>query len=94
MEQDIKFDIETAMQGKLWAYTPVINKDGTGLGIAVANEAGYSPISLWHYSAKTWKEAYEKARELNVEQGKTEDECLNIIASSMAEGSISRGVFP
>jgi len=66
--------------GKVYAFVAVIN-DGYRLGIAVANESGYSPLhgkTFDHYDeAKRWATA------LNQHIGLSQDAALDIIGSTM-----------
>ena len=66
--------------GKVYAFVGVIN-DGYQLGVAVANEQGYSPIS-----GKTF-ERYEEAKQwadgLNEHIGLSKEKALDIIGSTM-----------
>jgi hypothetical protein len=67
---------------KLYAYVAVIDeKEGWALGVAVANEKGYSPIG-----GKTFKwkvEAQELADGLNQHIGLTRDQVAQIVISTM-----------
>lgn len=82
-----KYDIEQAFRGKLWCYVAVINRNHA-LGIAVANERGYSPVP-YHMTSNACTDDYtsrkELANKLNAERGQSESEALNIIASSIAQ---------
>lgn len=82
-----KQDVEEAFRGKLWTYVAVINRNHA-LGIAVANERGYSPVP-YHFTSKHCGDDYtsrkELAKKLNLERGQSENEALNIIASSIAQ---------
>ena len=66
--------------GKVYAFVAVIN-DGYKLGVAVANEYGYSPIEgktfEHYYQAKEW------AAGLNKHIGLSEIEALDIVGSTM-----------
>lgn len=86
---DIQQDVATVFAGKLWAYTPVALQQGWGLGVAVANEAGYSPISAFHYADPSYDAAYIESVRLNTARRMTEDAALDIVASSMAAGRVS-----
>ncbi len=85
MSLEAQHDIAEAFQGKVHAYVPVISpSDFYGIGVAVANESGYMPISAWHYSANTYEEASREADRLNSEiLGMSPDEALRIICSTM-----------
>lgn len=88
MDAILKQDIEESFRGKLWTYTPAIHQNGIGLGVAVANEPGYTPVPLSKYSADRWDDAQKKADELNAERGQDRGAITNIIASSMAQGKV------
>lgn len=77
-------DIFEMFGGKVYAFVPVIRESWIGLGIAVANEKGYSPISSLHYSTDKWNEAQMEADRLNmVHLGLTERTALDIVASTL-----------
>ena len=67
--------------GKAYAFVAVAVKGGWQLGVAVANEAGYNPISgkmfKQHAEATLWADG------LNKHIGLQNDERLDIITSSM-----------
>lgn len=75
--------IEEKFKGKIWAYTPTITGDIPSLGIAVANEKGYCPISAFHASADTYDEMADHADELNLARGLDVNTAFRIIASTM-----------
>ena len=52
-----------------------------GLGVAVANEHGYAPIEGKRFD--TYEEAKRWANELNAHIGRTNDEVLDIVGSTM-----------
>jgi hypothetical protein len=86
-----KSDIETEFAGKLWTYTPAIHNGRQGLGIAVANEAGYTPVPhnmTCEIVVGRYDEATKLADELNAERGQTKRASLEIVASSMAAGKV------
>lgn len=66
---------------KVYAFTAVIGEGGWQLGVAIANESGYNPIS-----GKTFKdqaEAKQWADGLNKHIGRDDDSVLAIICSTM-----------
>jgi hypothetical protein len=66
---------------KVYAFTVVIGDGGWQLGVAVANESGYHPIS-----GKTFKgraEADEWADRLNAHIGRDKLAALHIVGSTM-----------
>ena len=67
-------------QGKVYAFVGVIN-DGYQLGVAVANEQGYSPIEGKKFDS--YDEAKQWAKELNEHIGLSYDAALDIIGSTM-----------
>lgn len=83
MDTLVKIDIEDAFKNKTWSYVPIVTKHGCALGVAVANEKGYSPISLSHYTADTWEEARRQADALNLERGQSKNEAMAIICSTL-----------
>lgn len=80
----IELGIDEMFRGKLWAYTPVIDEKGIGLGIAVANEAGYNPIPLQWCNGEKYDEVREHADELNAERGLSSDCSMRVVMSTMA----------
>lgn len=76
-------DHAQAMVGKVYAYTVAMSKHGFGLGIAVANEDGYWPVSINLYMADSYDDAADEADRLNTSLGLSETDAAGIIASSM-----------
>jgi hypothetical protein len=68
-------------QGKRYAYTVVTDKAGYILGVAVANERGYSPIPGIKF--KTRDEAKVWVNGMNEHIGVSEDTALRIVGSTM-----------
>lgn len=70
-----------AFAGKSYAYHAVVAKGGWQLGIAVANEKGYSPVEGKTFAsqeeAKGWVEG------LNAHIGLSEEDRVRIVISSM-----------
>jgi hypothetical protein len=66
--------------GKAYAFVAVVNK-GYKLGVAVANESGYSPIEGKTFD--NYGEAKQWASELNDHIGLSRDAALDIIGSTM-----------
>ena len=79
-------DINDAFEGKLYAFIPVI-KDGYGLGVAVANEYGYTPVAKFFYTAESMKQAQKDAMALNEAIGRSKESAFDIMFSSMARPS-------
>ena len=88
MDAITKIDVADAFRGKLWAYTAIVDKDGYGLGIAVANEAGYSPVPKFFTQLKSYKDAVAMADSLNTERGLDKRTSIEITCSSMAAGKV------
>jgi len=78
-------DIESAFNGKMIAFTPVF--DGS-LGVAVANEKGYSPIGKNMYLADDdrYDTASTEADRLNEKLGLTDEVATKIIITTMFAG--------
>ena len=78
-----ELEIEEKFATKLWAYVPVLHDQaGAALGIAVANEGGYSPINPF-WAQGTYDEMSQEADRLNRERGMEPMEALRIIATTM-----------
>jgi hypothetical protein len=75
--------IEEQMKGKIWAYAPTITGDIPSLGIAVANEKGYCPVSAFFANADTYDEIAAHADELNLARGLDLKTAFRIVASTM-----------
>lgn len=82
--------LDEIVAGKLWAFVPVVTKHGVGLGVAVANEAGYNAIPLHWAIADTWAEMDAHADELNIAEGTDEAAAMRIVCSSMAAGKVRK----
>ena len=80
--------IQQKFAGKLMAFTAVINGPDAGLGIACANEAGYSPVPLMAFSG-SYEEAEVEAGRINDLLGLSENQVLDIVSSSVACGSVN-----
>jgi len=65
---------------KPYAFVAVAVKDGWALGVAVANEGGYSPTTKKFDSEQ---EAREWAQGLNEHIGLSDDEAIRIVISTM-----------
>jgi predicted molibdopterin-dependent oxidoreductase YjgC len=74
-------NVAGAFPGKRYAFVAVVAPGGWQLGVAVANEQGYNPISgktfKAHYEAKEWADGLNKHIGLDVE------DALEIIGSTM-----------
>lgn len=76
--------LDTAFLGKIWAFVPVVGENfGARLGVAVANENGYSPVPEHWCNADTWQEMSDHADELNAAMGLDPMTAVNIVASTM-----------
>jgi hypothetical protein len=89
-----ELELEALFAGKLWAFTPVMGDYGWQLGIAVSNEAGYSPVPGFFCHADTYDEMADHADDLNRERGQEPREAASIVASSMAQGKLNRDPEP
>ena len=84
LSPEIAADAVKAFAGKVWAFVAVSAHDGFALGVAVANERGYSPISPTHYFAADFDTASDEADRLNMElHALDEHASFLIVASSM-----------
>ncbi len=89
-------------KGKVWAFVPVLGeRHEAALGIAVANEPGYHPLpEFWAHGS--YDEMSEHADELNAAEGKSVEESMRIICSTMRPvkpamepiGSLDRDIDP
>lgn len=80
----VELGIIEMMAGKAYAYVGVMSGDTYGLGLAVANEAGYNPIPLHWAQAENFDAANEMADELNRELlGLNEIAASRIVCSTM-----------
>jgi hypothetical protein len=69
--------------GKTFAYTAVLDKHNCfALGVALANEPGYYPVSCYHYQGETYHAAAQEADRLNTLLGHSEDGAINIVVST------------
>ena len=69
----------TLIQGK-YAYLPVIDPKGAGIGIAIEGESGYYKTDLPHY--EKYEDADEHADILNEKLGLEKKDALKIVAST------------
>lgn len=74
-------NVAGAFSGKTYAFLAVIANGGWRLGVAVANERGYNPISGKTFTDQG--EAHRWAHGLNEHIGVDVDTALNIIVSTM-----------
>jgi hypothetical protein len=74
-----------AFHGKTYAFVAVINTSRYMLGVAVKDEAGYSPIDGKTFP--TYDEAKQWADGLNEHIGLSKDEMLDIVSSTMFRGT-------
>ena len=81
--------IEDNFAGKLFAFTAVSGPYGFQLGIAVANEAGYSPVPGFFCHSDSFDEMSDHADELNRARGLSDREAAKIVCSSMAAGKVA-----
>jgi hypothetical protein len=84
LSPEIAADAVQAFAGKAWAFVAVLTHDLYALGVACANEPGYSPISPTHYCADDFETASDEADRLNMElHALDERAAFVIVASSM-----------
>ena len=75
---------DDAVKGKIAALTAVVQPNGIGLGIAIANEQGYIPIPLYWCRGEDYEQMQEHAKALNAELfGLDAKEAAKIVCSSM-----------
>lgn len=80
--------IELQFAGRLWAYVAVVGENEPArLGIAVANQPGYTPVPE-HWANGHYLEMVAEADRLNIARGLTLDSAMRIEASSMAAGKV------
>lgn len=92
-QMQIELGIERKFRGKFWAYVPVMAKGyGWALGIAVANEAGYSPVPAFFCNAERREEMVEFAEKLNAARGIDPETEMRIVCSSMAAGKVNKKI--
>jgi len=83
-----RHDIADAFKGKLYAFTPVITKHGAGLGVAVANEQGYSPVPFHMANSPYYNDMQTLANQLNTSMlGLDENTAWEIVCSTMRRGT-------
>lgn len=70
-----------AFPGKTYAYTAVIDSKGWALGVAVANEQGYTPVIGKTFDKE--REAREWADSLNEHIGLSRFRVMDIVVSTM-----------
>lgn len=81
-------DVKTDFMSKSYAFTPVLRGSCWGLGVAIANEPGFSPISLTHFASRDHNSAATEAERLNLaELDMPENVAFTIVASSIAAAS-------
>ena len=87
-EIPLEYDYEGKFKDKLWCYAAVILHQTVvderwGLGIAVADEPGYHPISGLYAHASTFEEMMDHADDLNMQRNIPRIQGAMIIASTM-----------
>ena len=81
-------DLTTAFQGKVYALTPVTFDDRWAVGVAVANERGYTPLPISWCNIEMGPTAYDEiARYLDTVNHDTlklnDRAAMKIVCSSM-----------
>lgn len=93
MQGRLSCGLPEATQGKVWAFTAVMGKvhgEGWCLGVAVANEPGYWPISSFLAHSDSYEEMSAHADNLNREEGLDDKTAARIVCSTMAAGKVGR----
>lgn len=89
-----ELEIESKFAGKVWAYVPVTNGSSfIGLGVATANEAGYTPVPLTFCHSDSWEAMVEHSDALNAARGVSVDEAARTVCSSMAAGPVVKAAL-
>lgn len=84
-----ELELDALWAGKTWAFTVRMQGSFVGLGIATANEAGYSPIPMNACHGDSYMEMADHADMLNKEWlGLDANTAARIICSSMAAGTL------
>lgn len=90
LSHEALIDINDAFRAACYAFVPVVSEHGGfRLGIAVANEAGYSPVSEFHYHVDSYDEASDESDRLNRNMGYDVEAAMKIVSSSMAKGRLA-----
>lgn len=79
--------MDDVVKGKTWCFVAIAD-NGASLGIAVANEPGYHPISKTWCRADTYAEMDAHADKLNEEEGLDARAAFRIVTSTMAAQNI------
>ena len=74
--------------GKDYAFVPVVSDNGFGIGVAVANEAGYCPVT--GFSFPDYKAAGTFCDGMNKHIGLPDDHAMQIVCSTMGGRSYRR----
>lgn len=84
-----ELELEALFVGKLWCFTTVLRGSFVGLGVAVANEPGYSPVPLSRCHSDDYHAMEAHADELNQQWlGLDRMTAMRVLCSSMAAGSV------
>lgn len=80
--------LDAVVRGKVWAFVPVIPQSGpaVAMGVALANEPGYAPVPAHWCHGDDYDEMYAHAEELNAVEGKSPEESMRTVASTMRRG--------
>ena len=77
-------------EGKLAALVAVIQPEGIGLGLAIANDPGYYPIPRYWCRGNDWSQMKEHADNMNLTLLKLDaEQACKIVASTM-RGKVPR----
>ena len=86
-----EMELDALFAGKLWCFTTVLRGSFVGLGISVANEAGYTPVPLNRCHGDDYHGMSAHADDLNQRWlGLDKEAALRVICSSMAQGKVSK----
>jgi hypothetical protein len=95
MQGRLSCGLPEATVGKLWAFTAVMAKDKGDapflLGVAIANEPGYYPISSFWAHSDSYEEMSAHADELNRAEGLEDKTAMRIVCSTMRPLTERRG---
>lgn len=87
MQGRLSCGLPEATAGKVFAFTPVMARSGSDtpwlIGVAIANERGYWPISSFWAHSDSYEEMSAHCDELNRAEGLDDKTAARIICSTM-----------
>lgn len=84
-------EVKRMFLGHVWCFVAVTSKNvGCALGVAVANERGYCPLPVHWSHSDNWFDMEEYVDELNRDLGWTEDQSMDIVASTIRAQNIAK----